>query len=285
VIAVCHRHPVSALGIETIVADLTEPSAMTRLLSEARPDWVVHCAAAVDVDRCERDPSWASRLNVEMAAGVADACRRLATRLVHISTDAVYDGERQGYTEQDPPRPVNVYGRTKLEGEKAVLAAHPDAVALRANFFGWHAWGHHGLAEWFLGRLESGRTAPGFVDAVAAPLLANALAEMILAILGLPLRGVYNAVARDCVTKYEFGRNLAREFGYDETLVRPSRLDQAGLKARRPRNLCLDTSRLGREASLVLPGVQEGIAAFRRLRETGYVSELKTMAAKEGQSR
>ena len=279
VTAVCHRHPIVAEHVQVIMADLTRPSAADELLADQRPTWVVHCAAAAEADRCEQDPAWASLLNIEMAARVAAACERTGARLVHVSTDAVFDGERGGYREDDLARPVNAYGRTKLEGERAVLAANPGAAVLRTNFFGWHAWGRHGLAEWFLARFESSQAAPGFVDAFVAPLLANDLAELILAIAGLRLTGVYHINASECLSKYEFGRRLARLFGFEEALVEPVTVDEAGLIARRPRNLCLDCSRLRRDTGLTLPGVSEGLSRFRQLRETGFVDELKSMVA------
>jgi dTDP-4-dehydrorhamnose reductase len=277
VTAVCHRHPVALDGVDGLVLDLTRPTAAEELIGQVRPEWIVHCAAAADVDRCEDDPAWAAQLNVETAGRIAAAAVRVGARLVHISTDAVFDGERGGYRETDTPRPLGVYGRTKLEGERAVLAAAPLAVVLRVNFFGWHPWARRGLAEWFLSRLEAGWTAPGFVDAWVSPMLVNDLAERLLAIAALPVTGVYHLAGAECLSKYEFGRRLARAFGVDEDLVRPARIDEAGLRAPRPRNLCLDASRLTADASLVAPGIGEGIARFRKLRDSGYVELLKGM--------
>jgi dTDP-4-dehydrorhamnose reductase len=198
---------------------------------------------------------------------------------VHVSTDAVFDGERGGYRESDPPRPVNDYGRTKLEGEQAVLTRDPGAAILRTNFFGWHALGRRGLAEWFLSQFESSEPVPGFLDSWIAPLLVNDLAGLILEIAALGLSGVYHAVGTECLSKYEFGRRLAVEFGFDEARVRPVPIDEAGLDAPRPRNLCLDNSKLKRDAGLHLPGASEGLVRFRQLKESGYVRELKSLAA------
>jgi dTDP-4-dehydrorhamnose reductase len=258
---------------------LSRPGAADELIGAERPAWVVHCAAAADVDQCERDPAWANRLNVEMADRVAEASTKAGARLVHVSTDAVFDGERGGYRESDLPRPVNVYGRSKLEGEQAVLTRDPGAAVLRTNFFGWHPWGRRGLAEWFLSQFESSVPIPGFVDSWIAPLLVNDLAGLILEITAHGLSGVYHAAGSECLSKYEFGRRLAREFGFDETRVRPAHIDEAGLDAPRPRNLCLDNSKLKRDVGLYLPGASEGLVRFRQLKETAYVRELKSLAA------
>ena len=279
VTAVCHAHPIAAEGVQVVVADLTEPSAAEQLLTEHRPTWVVHCAAEAEVDRCEQDPNRAARLNVTMAGSVAAACEKGDIRLVHVSTDAVFDGQRGGYREDDEKQPVNVYGRTKLEAERVVLASHPRAVILRTNFFGWHAWGRRGLAEWFLDRFEAGQTAPGFVDVQVTPLLANDLARSILSVAALGASGVYHVTGGDCLSKFEFGRRLASLFGFPEDLVHPVRVDQAGLLARRPHNLCLDSARWKTAMGLEAPSINDGLARFRDLRESGFVAELKSMAA------
>jgi dTDP-4-dehydrorhamnose reductase len=279
VTALCHQHPIAVDGVECLRMDLTRPAAADEAILKVRPEWIIHCAAAADVDRCEDNPAWAVRLNVEMARNVAEASARAGARLVHISTDAVFDGERGRYREGDTPRPHNVYGATKLEGERAVLVADPRALILRVNFFGWHPWGQRGLAEWFLTRLEKGQPAPGFVDVLVTPMLVNDLAERILTVAGLPLSGVYHLAGSECLSKYEFGRRLAMAFGFDPELIRPAHVAEAGLRAARARRLCLDSSNLGAAASLSFPALAAGLARFRDLREEGYADRLKKMVA------
>jgi dTDP-4-dehydrorhamnose reductase len=135
------------------------------------------------------------------------------------------------------------------------------------------------LAEWFLSQFETSKSVSGFVDSWIAPLLVNDLADLILEIAAAELSGVYHAVGNECLSKYEFGRRLAVEFGFDEARVRPTPTDEAGLDAPRPRNLCLDNSKLERDSGLHLPGASEGLVRFRQLKETGYVRELKRLAA------
>jgi dTDP-4-dehydrorhamnose reductase len=128
VVAVDYEHPVRRAGVESVVADLSRPGTAQEVFVARRPDWVIHCAAATNVDACEADPATAFRLNRDMAGQVAMAAQAVGACLVHISTDAVFDGERGGYTEDDEPHPINVYGASKLEGEWAVLSEHPGAL-------------------------------------------------------------------------------------------------------------------------------------------------------------
>jgi dTDP-4-dehydrorhamnose reductase len=281
VIAVCHQHSITRDGVRTEVADLTRPAEAHALLNRVRPEWVIHCAAEADVDRCERDPDRATLMNVEMAAHVAEASRRIGARLVHISTDAVFDGKSDGYREDDPPNPVNVYGRTKLEGERAVTSAHPEALVLRTNFFGWHPQGPRGLAEWFLERLEADLPAPGFADVFVSPLSAGDLAELILKLLPRPALGIYHGAGSACLSKFEFGRELASRFGFDRERVQPTSVDEAGLLAPRPRRLCLDSSRLTADTGWRPKGAAEGLSAMRRQRDDGFRDQLKSLMSAE----
>lgn len=279
VLAVCHRHPVHLDGVEVILADLSQPGRAQEVIERGRPEWVIHCAAATDVDACEADPQMAFRLNRDMAGLVAEGARSAGARLAHISTDAVFDGEKGGYTEEDPPRPINVYGASKHAGEGVVTAAHPEALVVRTNIFGWNAQPKQCLAEWFLDHLEAGRPCPGFTDVWVTPILVNNLGEMLLRMLGVGLQGVYHVPGGECVTKHDFGVCLARVFGLDDSLIKPSKVQQAGLLAPRPRRLCLDGTKVETELRTRLPTIAAGLSGFKRLQEVGHIRSLESLLA------
>jgi dTDP-4-dehydrorhamnose reductase len=278
VVAVFNRHPIERRGVHCIGADLSEPGAAYALFDELRPDFVVHCAAATDVDACEMDPEWAGRLNRDMAGWVAEAAARIGARMVHISTDAVFDGTQTIHTENEVPSPVNVYGRTKLEGERAVLDAHPDAAVVRTNLFGWNAQAKLGLAEWFLERLGSGRSSPGFTDVTFSPILVGDLASWLWRVLDAGLSGLWHIGGRTCLSKYEFGVKLAQAFELDRDLVVEASVSDAGMKAERPKALCLDSSRIEAALGDVLPTVDQGLARFGSMASDGTRAEIRAMA-------
>jgi len=275
VVAATHAHPVRLDGVEVIEADLASPGAADAALQRARPEWVIHCAAATNLDACEQDATHAFRLNRDMAGAVAAAARTVNARLVHLSTDAVFDGEVGGYTEDASPQPISVYGRSKLAGEEAVRKAHPRAAIVRTNFYGWNAQSKTSLAEWFLANLAAGRRCLGFTDAFFTPLLANDLTLILLQILEAGLQGTFHVAGGDCLSKHEFGQRVARAFGLDEALVDPGRIEQANLPAPRGKRLCLNGARIELALGIRLPGVESGLTRFRQLREQGFVQHLK----------
>ncbi len=279
VISQYFKHSIHAEGFESIRADLSQPGAAKRLIEWAKPDWVIHCAAATNVDYCELNPEQAFLLNRDMAGWVAEAAWSAGARLVHISTDAVFDGQRGGYREVDPANPINVYGRSKLAGEEAVLAAHPKAIVVRTNIYGWNAQQKKSLAEWFLDHLEQGQSAPGFKDVWITPILVNDLADVLFLMLEAGLSGIYHVGGRECLSKYQFGRYIGRVFGLDTSLVRPVSVRDVGLKAARSPRLCLRNEKVEQSIGQQMQNVDKGIERFWELREKNdFYSRLKAMA-------
>jgi dTDP-4-dehydrorhamnose reductase len=282
VIAVYHRHAIQHPEVKALSADLSTQGTAERLIKEIRPDWIIHGAAATNVDRCEREPEVAFRHNRDMARWVAHAGAEVGARLIHISTDAVFPGDRAGYSEEDETSPINVYGRSKGEGEEAVLEVHPDAIVARTNFYGWNAQEKLSLAEWFLDQLREGKPCRGFKDVFVKPLLVNDLASLLLSMLRKGLSGIYHVLGSECISKYELGIRIGRVFGLSASSIEPVSVDDVGLTAPRPRNLCLRTEKIMRALGNELPGIEDGLRRFCELEKTGYRDQLKTMISTEG---
>ena len=149
------RNTLTSVPFELINADLIDPDAVHRIINESKPEAVIHCAALANIDTCEANPDLAYRMNADLPARLADACARRQIRLIHISTDAVFDGQKDGvYIESDTPNPQGVYAQTKFEGERAVLQINPMAIVARVNFYGWSLSGKRSLAEFFINNLS-----------------------------------------------------------------------------------------------------------------------------------
>ena len=275
VIAVDYQHPVRHPRVESVTADLSRPGAAQAILADRRPAWVIHCAAATDVDACEADPEMAFRLNRDMAGQVAMAAHAVGARLAHISTDAVFDGEQGGYTEEDEPHPINVYGESKAEGERVVLSEHPEALIVRTNIYGWNAQAKQSLAEWFLARLEAGQPCPGFTDAWFSPILVNDLGIILVRLLASGQEGIWHVAGGECVTKYEFGVQIAAVFDLDARLIMPSTARDHRLMAKRGRQLCLQSNRIDGLSGVEPPTIGQGLRHWKQLRMNGFTDRLR----------
>ncbi len=274
-------HAIRTDAFTVLQTDLSLPGAVERLLEQTQPDWVIHCAALADVDACESNPERARQLNTELPAQLARYVARGGARLVHISTDAVFDGVKGGYVEEDAPNPLGVYAKTKLEGERRVAAADPTAIIARVNLFGWSLTGKRSLGEFFVNNLSSGKRVMGFTDVFFCPLLVNHIAGLLLAMLEKKLSGLYHVVSRECSSKYDFGVAIARRFGLDASLISPTSVLQAGLKAARSPNLSLSTVRLADALGYPPPDLSTGIEGFYSLYQQGYPQQIRELRSRD----
>ncbi|MFZ5818696.1 MAG: SDR family oxidoreductase [Chloroflexota bacterium] len=276
------RSKLANTPFELIQADLLHAGACSRLLDLVRPEAVIHTAANADVDACESAPDEAHRLNADLPGELAAACAERGVRLAHISTDAVFDGAKDGpYLETDPPNPLSLYARTKLDGERAVASVNPEAIIARVNFFGWSLGGKRSLSEHFFNNLSAGNQCDGFTDVWFCPLFVGDLAAILVRMLEAGLSGLYHVVASESLTKYEFGLRIARQFGFDENLIRPISVEQSGLTARRSHNLRLSVHKLSTALGIPIPGVSTGIARFYAQHQQGYPQKMRSYAQVE----
>lgn len=265
-----NRNLIKTDAFTVIHTDLLVPGAVERLLESTQPDWVIHCAALANLDACEADPLLAQQLNTDLPRTLANHVARGGARMVHISTDSVFDGLRGNFSEQDEPRPVGVYSRTKLQAEQAVLEADPTAIIARVNLFGWSLAGNRSLAEFFFNNLSQGKPVMGFTDVCFCPLLANDLADILIRMLELKLSGLYHVVSTEALSKYDFGVRLAHRFDLDPVLINPTSVRQSGLTAARSPNLSLRTDRLASALGTPLPRVSPGLDRLFTLYQQGY---------------
>jgi dTDP-4-dehydrorhamnose reductase len=218
-------------------------------------------------------------MNSEFPRKLADYVARGGARLVHISTDAVFDGRRGGYQEEDLPNPLSIYAKSKLQGERGVMEANPEAIVTRVNLFGWSLSGRRSLAEWFINNLSAGQQVRGFSDVYFCPLLANDLSILLLRMLERRLQGLYHVVSSDCASKYEFGVRLADLFGLDRGLITPASVEKAGLEAVRSPNLTLISDKIVRDLGEEMPGLDRSLTRFHSLFIEGYPGMIRRMVA------
>jgi dTDP-4-dehydrorhamnose reductase len=276
VTALYRSTPIAIPHVSCVAVDLVDERQTLKLLEELRPDLIIQAAAEVRVDWCEEHPAEATRANVDTSATLADFATRAGAHLLYVSTDSVFEGKGSNYKESDPVAPVNIYATTKLRGETEVLRRHPTAIVARTNFYGWTGRHKLGLVDWILQQLAGGRELPGFTDAIFSPLLVNDLAVALLDLAAYDVSGVFHVVGPEAISKYEFAVRVARRFSYDPDLVRPTRTADVPMKALRPLNTTLDTSKLRSLLGHALPDVAAGLRRFAELRARAYQDMLNS---------
>jgi dTDP-4-dehydrorhamnose reductase len=232
--------------------DVTDEAAVEALVARVRPDVVVHTAYLLSGDGL-----WP--VTAEGAAAAARACERHGARLVHLSTDLVFDGARGGYTEADPPGPIIPYGEAKAAAERLVAAACPGALVVRTSLLLDGA--EPGPQELRPLAAARGELAMGFfTDELRSPVSVRDLAAALLeAGPRRELSGPLHLAGPDTVDRHELARLVCRRHGVDPALLQAALA--AGLPDPRPLNCSLDSSRAVALLATRLRGIREVLAA------------------------
>ncbi len=228
-----HTAALDMPGIDWHHLDVVDRQAVERLVREVRPDAVVHTAARTSGPRF-----WA--INADGAASVALAATSIGARLIHMSSDALFDGRGAPYTEADDPCPVTPYGASKAAAETAVRAIAPAAVLVRTSLIiDDDPLDNH--SRMVLDIAQGRRPESLFTDEIRCPIAAPDLAAAIVELLDRPVSGLLNIVGADALSRYELGVLVARRHGLDPGRLPSMTLAASGL--RRPGEVRLDVSR------------------------------------------
>ena len=223
--------------------DLANSVKRGSILDKSGAGVVLHCAAISTHEACESNPELARELNVNASRELAKRAAELGSKFIYISSDAVFDGERGNYSEEDSTSPETTYAKTKLQGEIAVLEENPEALILRVNFYGWSPTGTRSLAEFFVNRLNNAEIAPGFVDVVVSTMYVGTLVSRIQQLVDIKAQGIFHVVNDESTSKFDFGRAIAQRLGVDSDWVTPTFSSEV-LSVARGMNTSLNTSKL-----------------------------------------
>ena len=277
------RGKLKSVPFQVIKADILKTDGVNSILDSTKPDWLINCAALANLEKCEADPEQARILNTDFPGDLAAACAKRDIPFVHLSTDAVFDGTKEGaYTEDDEPSPPGVYSQTKLDGERAVQQVNPQAIIARVNFFGWSLGAKRSLPEFFVNNLSEGKKVNGFTDVTFCPMWVNHLAQTLIAMLEKDLHGLYHVVGAQPMNKYQFGVEVARKFGLDESLISPQSVEKSDLTAVRSHNLWLSIHKLSTDLGRPLPDFSTSLDGFYTQFQQGYPQKIRSYQQLKG---
>jgi len=242
-------------GVDLPELDITNREQVARLAGDFRPEVLVNAAAYTAVDKAESDEAAALAVNVDGPANLAAVARKAGARMIHISTDFVFDGSgKRPYREDDPPDPLGVYGRTKLLGEEAVLRELPGAVIIRTSWL----YSSHGnnFVQTMLRLMGEKPRLKVVDDQIGSPTWAGGLAEAVLTTIRNPkARGIYHWSDSGSLSWYQFAVAIQEEALVQGLLDKPVEIvpvpgSEYPTPARRPAYSVMDTSKISRELGL-----------------------------------
>ena len=238
------------VGMDREELDITSAGDCQRAIEETGPDIVVNAAAMTDVDECETAKEQCFAVNAEALRHIAESCRGKKIRIVHFSTDYVFDGTaRRPYKEEDPCHPVNVYGESKLAGERLLQSLSDDHLIVRTS------WLYGSKGRNFVRSILEKAQAKHFIrdtmkkakatadgpstlsvadDQVGSPTYTKDLAAAVALLIEGNARGIFHVINRGSCTWHQFAVKILKESGYDDIVVEPIKSEQLHRPARRP---------------------------------------------------
>ena len=253
---------VTATDSKSVQIDITAASSVDTAFQRVQPDAVLLLAALSDIDRCEAKPELAFATNARGPENVANACARYNTKLLFTSSAAVFDGSKHGYTEDDAPTPLSVYGKTKACAEAAILALLPSAIILRIalviGFAGKN--GTNAMLENLSARWACGSPVATPTFEYRNPIDAAALSSFMLELLKHQnAHGIFHAGAKESISRYGLNLKLAERMGYPSELVL-AQTEPAPGRAPRGMDHFLLTDKIRLVCNIPIPSCDEVIA-------------------------
>ena len=244
-------------NIEYIPVDLLQVDSWQKALERFRPEIIVNCAAYSDVDACEDNHELADRMNIELVANLLEYS---SARLVHFSSDYVFNGESGPYDENDQPDPINYYGRSKSESEKLLQNSGRDYLIIRTNVL-------YGLAKkvrpnyvtWLVDFLKQHKPVSIVTDQYNNPTYAANLAEASIEALDLGLSGILHIGGLNYLSRYEAALLIAKTLKLDKGLITKSTSDKLKQKANRPARGGLKITKARKILKTKLLGLEDGL--------------------------
>ena len=249
--------------------DLCDPPSIRSALGAARPDLTIHAAAMADIDLCEENPGLAWSTNHVGTRLVAREASRQGSRLVHISTSNVFDGERGNYSEGDPTGGTSAYSRSKISAEREALGIEGTLVVRNSIVLGFPRISGRSFLLRTVSELEEGRSVGLPTGEIRTPIDSWTLASAILELGRSDLDGIYHVAGTEALSRYEMGLKIAERAGCDPALVKPI-TNPPPKRAPRPVDASLNTAKARAVLETDLPDCSEALdRAFRFARRSG----------------
>ena len=242
-----------------IPLDIRNHADVARLFSEAHPNCVYLPAALPNVDYCESHSTETYQTNVIGIKNVVQAANRVGARVIHFSTDFIFDGENGPYDEAETANPISEYGRQKLEAEHFISLFTEDFLIIRTTVvYGWEKQGKNFVYR-LIKSLQNGTPVKTPVDQIGSPTYINNLAQITVELADSSLLGVINVAGSDCLSRYDFALHAADVFNLDKSLIVPVKTAELSQPAKRPLKAGLKIDKVSAITKTPVIGYREGL--------------------------
>jgi len=229
----------------TFKLDISDRDSLKFTLDKLEPDTIIVTAALTDIDKCEIHPEMATNINTEPFKYIVSFLKQKGGRLIQISTDYVFSGEKGNYSENDERKPINVYGKTKMEAEDIIINSGINFSLVRTSgIFGINeSTGKNNFFTWIYNNLRAGNEIRLVTDQIYSPVLNSVLAEAIYEIYEREINEIIHFSSLDAISRFEFGKLVAEIFNLRKEHINPARMEDMTWIAKRPKNSSLSNDK------------------------------------------
>lgn len=240
--------------------DVQDRDDTLKTLKKFQPDLIIIANALTGVDFCEANPSLAESINVKGTKNIVDGCKLVNSKLVFISTSAVFNGTKSEYSENDKPNPTGIYGLTKFQGEKIIQESNLPFLILRTDQpYCWkEKWQHTNSVIRVIENLEKNQQFKEVVDWYNTPTYVPDFVNATKELIQKDLEGIFHLVGSDFISRYDWSQKVADIFHLKKKLIKP--IDSSELKLPVERNnIKLNNNKLLQNTGYKMAGVEEGL--------------------------
>jgi len=212
------------------------------LFVKYKPDIIINTAGRNDIDYLEQNPNVANSVNTIGTKNIVTVTEELGIKLIHISTDSIFDGESGNYIETDQANPINIYAKSKLNAELAIRQITENYIIIRTNFYGINKDSKY-LFNGIFNKLKNGEKFIGFNDIIFSPLEINNLSQLICDVIDSNYIGTLHLASNEKISKYDFCIKIAETFGFNKSLIINDSIKKMKFVAERPGDTSLDNSK------------------------------------------
>jgi dTDP-4-dehydrorhamnose reductase len=252
-------------GIDYSICDLTKRENVKDVVLNFYPDYIINASAYTNVDLSETEREEAWKVNVKAVEYLSETARILDTRIIHISTDYIFDGKKGPYSENEKPNPLGYYARSKLAGENALKISGVLFTILRTNvLYGSYSNCKMDFVRWLVESLKNGKEVRIVTDQFNNPTFVDDLVQGISKVIEFNKTGVYNIGGKEFLSRFEFSQIIAGFFGLDKNLIKPITTAELNQPARRPLKSGLLTLKAETEIGYKPHTIKESLSIIKK---------------------
>ena len=276
IFAIKNNKDIKISGINVIDSDFNNNlKNLNNVINSIKPSVIINAIGLTNIDFCEKNHEASYFAHCEIPKKIAQISKETGIKFVSISTDHLSDGKKEYISESHAMLPLNIYGKSKLKGDKEILKCNKDALIIRTSFFGWGPSYRSSLSDYIISNVKKKSEVSLYEDIFFTPIFINNLITLINKLVNKNCEGVYNIGSINKISKYEFGLLLVKRFNLDVNYIKKAKYPQNDLIVRKPLDMSLSVTKIQKDLDTKLSTIENEISDLYNSTNTISYKEIK----------